>query len=103
MLYLLVARPVCRNVLKYNTGQQGVTSGAILLSAVRANLQNLTSTAEGGSFTIEPSFLGQFYHYFCYFASHKQSGEVREQIVTVIQAHTAHRRSALLPFVMHGA
>ena len=75
----------------------------ILLSTVRTDLQDLTGTAKGGHFTIEPSLIGHYHYYFCYFAPHKQGCEAREQLVTVIQAHTAHRRSALLPLVMYGA
>lgn len=84
-------------------GNQGATSGAILLSAVRAYLQSLTSTAEGGSFTIEPWSIGHYYFHFCFLASPEQRGEPSEQLDTVIQAHTAHCSSALLPFVRDGA
>jgi len=73
------------------------------LSAVRAYLQSLTGSAKGGSFTIEPSSIGHYYLCFCFFASTAHSGELREQLVTIEQAHTAHHRPALLPFVMSGA
>jgi hypothetical protein len=73
------------------------------LSAVRAYLQSLTGSAEGGSFTIEPSSIGHYYLYFCFFASTAHSGELCEQLVTIEQAHTAYYRPALLPFVMYGA